>query len=166
MYVDRVHEESCPGIRPSTQILSPNFAAAATPPRAVAMSTCATIHGMFDSPVFAMPSASCSSSSCRESVTMAGRALLAGAPRCHPWESGARVCVRIDDGRLTVRSERTTRIEYEFSPGSGSPRPSDGNRRVRIRSQYFKSRPSIFDPRATRVYRFIVRMNLIVALDS
>jgi hypothetical protein len=59
-------KESCPGIDPSARNLSPNFAAAATPPRTVAISTCATIHGMFDSPVFAMPSASCSSSSCRE----------------------------------------------------------------------------------------------------
>jgi hypothetical protein len=156
MYVGRVHEESCPGIKPSTRILSPNFAAAATPPRAVALSTCATIHGMLDSPVFAMPSASCSSTSCRESVTVAGRALLAGAPRCHPWESGARVCVRIDDGRLTVRSERTTGIESEFSLGSGSPRPSDGNRRVRIRSQYFKSRPSILNPVAQKTNWFSV----------
>jgi hypothetical protein len=50
-----------------------------TPLRTVAMTTCATIRGMFDSPVFAMSSASCSSSSCRESVAGAGMALFVGA---------------------------------------------------------------------------------------
>jgi hypothetical protein len=76
---------------------------------------------------------------------------------------------RLDQRVITCESLIKTPapgIESGFFPGSVSSSPSDGNRRVRIRSQYFKSRPSILDPRATRVYRFIVRMNLIVALDS